>query len=341
MPEQPTTPNQLASSAGDTPSSAPQQSAPGTSVSPEPLATSEPSAEQGSAASRTTPNSQPPAAGGLPQELEAPENTTGQQAFANDPNHEENEVASPSRGEFGRQSAQGVTQGGYGNELSRGDATYAGTVERPAATTGYIGERRQQPDDFVSGENGSFGTQPAGAEVPSGSAVGAQFANDNAAPKGADSGFAENYGTSSLGGSLAGNAQPDKAHRNQEEDYTPNHPEGGPEGLLTGVAPTNTGQGTGEADATPTTGSRSGYQAAGSPDSQGGAQKGFGSKGGSYNDEYDSQNPKQADSSPSRGDYDKQDAAPNYGGASDDRTNQEDAPDYGAAPRRAAGTPDN
>lgn len=270
-----------------------------------------------------------------PQELQAPANTTGQQPFAYDANHDQNEVAGASRGEFGRQSDQGITHAGYGAEPGRGDATYAGTLETPAATTGYIGEREQRPAGFADTTNGSYGTQPVGGASPSHSGVGTRFANDNAAPQGPDSGYADNYGTSSLGGDRAGNGQPIADQRNQREDYRPNHPDGGPEGQRTGVAPNNTSQGTDEADATPTTGSGSGYQAAGSPDAQGSEQTGFGSKGGSYNDEYDAaSNGNQPDSSPSRGDYTRQDAAPNYGGASDDRTNTERNPDYGPMPGR-------
>ncbi|RPD50144.1 hypothetical protein DNI29_04930 [Hymenobacter sediminis] len=290
-----------------------------------------PAAEPNAAASQAAPTANEIE----PHELSAPANTTGQQPFAHDANHDQNEVAGASRGEFGRQSDQGVTHAGYGAELSRGNATYAGTLDTPAATTGYIGEREQRQSGFADSTNGSHGTQPVGGTSPSSSGVGTQFANDNAAPQGPDSGYADNYGTSSLGGNRAGNGQPIASQRNQQEDYRPSHPDGGPEGQRTGVAPNNTSQGTDEADATPTTGSGSGYQAAGSPDAQGGEQTGFGSKGGSYNDEYDAaNNGNQPDSSPSRGDYTRQDAAPNYGGASDDRTNTERNPDYGPMPGR-------
>lgn len=273
-----------------------------------------------------------------PPELQAPANTPGQQPFAHDRNHEQNEVAGASRGEFGRQSDHGTTQGGYGNELSRGDATYAGSLGQVAPTSGYDGEREQQPAGKPSAENGSFGTEPVGAGHPAGSAVGTHFANDNAAPQGPDSGFAADYGTSSLGGSVT-SAQPEAGQRNQREDYTPNHPEGGPQGLHTGAAPSNASQGTSEADATPTTGPRSGYQTTGTNEAQGGSEKGFGSEGGSYNDEYDDANPAPAAGSPARGDFDKQDGAQNYGGASDDRTNPEKSPDYGSTPGRP-GSPD-
>jgi hypothetical protein len=273
----------------------------------------------------------------LPAELQTPANTTGQQPFAHDANHEQNEVAGASRGEFGRQSDQGLTQGGYGNEVSRGEATYAGTLETPPATTGYVGEREQRPAGFASEENGSFGTQPTEASLPGSSAVGAHFANDNAAPKGTDSAYAPNYGTSSLGGSVAeSSAEPQPGQRNQREDYTPNHPEGGPQGLRTGVAAANSPDATNEADATPGRGQGSGYVAAGSPDAQGGADKGFGSKGGSYNDEYDGADASQPNGSPARGDYSQQDAARNYGGAADDRNQPDNAADYGPAPGRTA-----
>lgn len=273
-----------------------------------------------------------------PQELQAPQNTTGQQPFAHDPNHYQNEVAGASRGEFGRQADLGATQGGYGNELSRGADTYAGSLNTPAATTGYIGEREQRSAGFADTGNGSFGTQPVGAGSPAGSAVGPGYVNDNAAPTGPDSGFADNYGTSSVGGRTTGNAQPNPGQRNQQEDYRPNHPDGGPDGLRTGVAPTNSAQGADEADATPTAGSRSGYEAAISePQAQGSEATGFGSKGGSYNDEYDSANPNATgQGSPSRGDYDSQQAERNYGGASDDRTHPDDSTDYGPMPGRVS-----
>ncbi|MCA8831524.1 hypothetical protein [Hymenobacter pini] len=275
----------------------------------------------------------------VPAPLQTPANTTGQQPFAHDFNHEQNELSGASRGEFGRQSAQGVTQGGYGNEPSRGSATYAGSLDTPPATTGYVGEREQRPAGFASDENGSFGTQPVGATLPAGSAVGAHFVNDNAAPKGTDSGFAPDYGTSSLGGAPAASGDVTNQQRNQREDYTPNHPEGGPRGLHTGVAAPNAPEATDEAEATPNREPRSGYTAAGSPDAQGGAEKGFGSKGGSYNDEYDAAQSSQQAGSPARGDFDRQEGARNYGGASDDRTHPDNSPDYGSAPGRT-GTPD-
>ena len=285
-----------------------------------------------------TPAADQQPADATPPQLRTPDNTANQQPFAHDRNHEQNQVAGASRGEFGRQSDQGSTQGGYGNELSRGAETYAGTLETPAATTGYSGEREQKPAGLPSAENGSFGTQPVGAATATGSAVGAQFANDNAAPTGPDSGFAPDYGTSSLGGSSNTDAAPEAGQRNQREDYTPKHPEGGPQGLHTGATTTNADEAAGEAEATPASGARSGYTAAGSADAQGSAEQGFGSKGGSYNDEYDAAAGQPA-GSPASGSFTRQDAAHNYGGASDDRTQPEQSPDYGAAPGRT-GSPD-
>ena len=80
----------------------------------------------------------------------------------------------------------------------------------------------------------------------------------------------------------------------------------------------------------------SGYVAAGSPDAQGGTDKGFGSKGGSYNDEYDAATANQSGGSPARGDYNQQDAARNYGGAAADRNPSDNSADYGPAPGRTA-----
>lgn len=274
----------------------------------------------------------------VPAALQTPDNSPAGQPVANDEfNHQQNDVAGASRGEFGRQASQGATQGGYGNEASRGTDTYAGTLVQAPATSGYEGGRLPADQGDASAENGSFGTVAVGAghDTPA-SAVGPAFGNDNDAPKGPDSGYAANYGTSSLGGSVNPTTAdaPDTAARNQREDYTPGHPEGGPAGQRTGEAPTNATYGRDEAGApAPTSADRSGYEAAGSPNSQGDEKDGFGSAGGSYNDEYSStESDKTTDSSPAKGDHDQQDAARNYGQASDERTNASDSPDYGAAP---------
>ncbi|RFP63806.1 hypothetical protein D0N36_17590 [Hymenobacter lapidiphilus] len=274
-------------------------------------------------------------ANALPPELRAPANSPAGQPVANDEfNHEQNEVSGASRGEFGRQSDQGATQGGYGNETSRGADTYAGPPVQAPATSGYVGERAQVEQGFPSTENGSFGTVAVGAghDAPE-SAVGPLFGNDNDAPTGTGSAYAQNYGTSSLGGQSNAEPGPADKHRNQGEDYTPGHPEGGPAGQRTGQAPGNAGYGSGEAGATPPTrAGRSGYEAAGSADAEGSEAQGFGSKGGSYNDEYDDSEPAGTDGSPAKGDFDKEQAARNYGQASDERTGSPDSPDYGASP---------
>lgn len=328
MPEQPTSPNQPSASPID-----PQKPTSGTSS--EPLAESETNVGQGGLPNNQTQEEQSNQEAS-PQHLQTPANTVAQQPFANDFNHEENELQGPSRGEFGRQSEQGYTQGGYGNERSRGPESYAGTLNAPAATTGYDGEREQKPAGFQEPKGSRFGAELPAADAQTPSSVSAGFANDNAAPKGTDSGYSENYGTSSLGGGVAADAsaQPEPRQRNQREDYTPNHPEGGPRGLRTGLGDSNAGSGQQEAGTTPERGTRSGYDATGTT-AQGNEQKGFGTEGGSYNDEYDASNKSSTAGSPSRGDYDKQDAAKNYGGAAGDRTDNPDSPDYGAAPRRA------
>ncbi|NVO31063.1 hypothetical protein [Hymenobacter lapidiphilus] len=271
----------------------------------------------------------------LPVELRTPDNTAAGQPVANDEfNHEQNEVAGASRGEFGRQSDKGATQGGYGNEASRGTDTYAGPPVQAPATSGYVGERTQNEDGAPSTENGSFGTVAVGAghDAPE-SAVGPLFGNDNDAPTGTGSAYAQNYGTSSLGGQSNAEVEPGGTHRNQREDYTPGHPEGGPAGQRTGQAAGNASYGSSEAGATPPTrADRSGYEAAGSADAEGSEAQGFGSKGGSYNDEYDDSTPGATDGSPAKGDFDKQQGAGNYGEASDERTDAPDSPDYGSVP---------
>ncbi|UYZ63080.1 hypothetical protein [Hymenobacter weizhouensis] len=271
-----------------------------------------------------------------PDHLLAPRNAKESGPVANDPAHAQNEVAGPDRGEFGRH-AGGVTHGGYGGfQPGRKEGgAYSGPLGTPPPTTGYDGERSQQSAGFVDNSNGSFGSQP-GQHAPANSTVSPGYANDNAAPQGTDSGFAPNYGTSSLtGATTATTAAPAAGQRNQTEDYRPNHPEQGPEGLTIGAAPTNAAHGHNEADTTPTGTQRSGYQAAGSPDAQGSEQTGFGSRGGSYNDEYDAASDAKGQGSPTRGDYSQQDAAQNYGGAAADRTSSDDSPDYGPAPTRA------
>lgn len=282
-------------------------------------------------AASTAPSGQPT----NPDYLLAPPNAGTSGPVAGDPDHVQNELMGPDRGEFGRH-ASGATHGGYGGvQPGREEGgAYSGPLGAVPATTGYDGERAQTSAGFADNSNGSFGSQPE--QAPTNSTVSPTYANDNAAPKGPDSGFAADYGTTSLGGSTsAGQAAPAAAQRNQTEDYRPGHPEQGPQGLTTGAAPTNTAQGRNEADTTPSNpGQRSGYQAAGSPDSQGSQQTGFGSRGGSYNDEYDAASDAGAQGSPSRGDYDQQGAAQNYGGAAADRTDSPDTPDYGPAPTR-------
>ena len=272
-------------------------------------------------------------AAAMPPALRTPANTAAEQPVAHDRAHEQNEVAGASRGEFGRQSDQGATQGGYGDEVSRGLDTYAGPPVQAPATTGYVGERAQTDVGFPATGNGSFGTVAVGAGFNPESAVGRAFGNDNDAPLSTGSGYADTYGTSSLGGLPNSGAQPERNQRNQQEDYTPGHPADGPAGQRTGQAPTNAGYGHDEAGAVPpTTADRNGYQAAGSANSEGSTREGFGSKGGSYNDEYDSSEPDSRDSSPAKGDQTQQETAKNYGKTSDERTNDPDSPDYGAAP---------
>ena len=270
-----------------------------------------------------------------PDYLLSPPNAGTSGPVANDPAHRQNELMGPDRGEFGRHAA-GSTHGGYGGfQPGREEGgAYTGPLGTAPATTGYDGERAQTPAGFADNSNGSFGSQPEHA--PANATVSPTYANDNAAPQGTYSGFAPDYGSTSLGGTSAGEAAPQAGQRNQTEDYRPGHPEQRPDGLVTGAAPTNAAQGRHEADTTPSNPEqRSGYQAAGSPDAQGSQQTGFGSRGGSYNDEYDAASEDAgAQGSPSRGDYDRQDAAQNYGGAAADRTNAPDAPDYGPAPTR-------
>lgn len=190
--------------------------------------------------------------------------------------------------------------------------------------------------------------------------------NDNGSPIGPDQGFAADYGRTSLADAPDDNtanvSSQDAPRRNQGEDgqssrggYDNQGPAGGPEG------PDATGQTANQGDpGTPRAErplSSQGYGDRGrdeprrAPDYQTGDQRngygqshtgnesqGTGSRGGSYNDQYDDSQPGSRTGSPAKGDLRSQDLNGNYGEAAreENRAGEDNDADYGT-PRRNAG----
>jgi hypothetical protein len=283
------------------------------------------------------------------------------QGSYNDQDRRENQDSDPNRGEFGVQDLGGTTHGGFGNQNRLADYEPNNTAEdkyyggpgRPGeqdnAYRSYDG-RDARPDSRTE-----YGFEPGTAAVPV--AGGNPRLNDNGSPKGPDSGYAADYGHTSLrsgdvSGPRAGNASQGE-HRNQTEDYMPaesgtNEKEGRHD---SGTYSTNQpemadqrGQGYGDRsrnqpNSVPdnNTGSeRNGYT---QPEAnKGDARQGIGSRGGSYNDAYDDSKPGSTTGSPAQGEQRAEDKAQNYGSAArqENRTGDEDSADHGA-PRRNAG----
>lgn len=231
------------------------------------------------------------------------------------------------------------------------------TYDQPAPAG--TAQLQQQP-----GSAQTEGNAPS-ATGPDRDSQGQRFQNDNGSGYGPDSGFSEDYGRSSLapGSEVAEQGEPHRDLRNQSDDQTAStrgeyDPESGPENLGQRQNQEKTyGQGAyqdhdpkgsydapSERDEHESEHERSGYRG-GSGDHGGSADQGFGSQGGSYNDEYNSANPSDPAGSPSRGDYDQADKAQNYGQEKreDFRSDSADSEqvDYGAAPRRNQGRDDD
>jgi len=273
------------------------------------------------------------------------------QGSFNDQPRRDNQDSDPNRGEFGAQDLGGTTHGGFGNQNRAADyeprhsaedqyyggpgapgpqdnayRTYDGRDERPDSRTEY---------GFEAGEAPAPGTPAAAANQ-----------NDNGALPGPDSGYANDYGHTSLrGGAGAGNgaSHPAAGLRNQTEDYLPAQSADaqGPPQDARADQNTNLAGTPGPRSANaeqPAANERTGYTQSPSGDTA----QGLGSRGGSYNDAYDDSRPGSTTGSPAKGDQRREDTARNYGSEAREEnraTDEENDADHGA-PRRNAGRED-
>ena len=322
-----------------------------------------------------------------------------QGSYHDQPRRDNQDIA-PSRGEFGTQSSGGTTHGGFGNQNRLADyephdsaedqyyggagspgqqdnayRAYDGHNEQPdnrseygfqsgntVATAGQAADSGQEGAMRFGGPNGDNRNQPDRADPNS------AHQNDNGSEAGPDSGYASDYGHTSLRGAAASDVAPtprsnDRAgsdHRNQTEDYDylpaqagsdrhghyeekhPGYSTNDPEFAdQRGQRPTSS-QGYGdrgreEPRRSPdfrTGDDRNGYVQA----NDGDANQGLGSRGGSYNDAYDDSRPGSTAGSPAKGDLRYQDTEQNYGQAArkNNRSGDDDNDDHGA-PQRNAG----
>lgn len=282
----------------------------------------------------------------------------------------ENQRSDANRGEFGVQDEGGTTHGGFGNQNRLADYEPDNTAEdRYYGGPGAPGEqanayrsydgRDDRPDDRAS-YGFVRGTDPATPASPEVAASPSAHLDDNGSAQGPGSGYAADYGHTSLPGAEAPrpNAQPVPDHRNQTEDYLPvahgNDAQGHREERHPGYS-TNTpemadqrgqqpatGQGYGDKgrhlpNETPdmaTGDARNGYNNA--TDNKGNTSKGIGSKGGSYNDQYDDSEPDSTAGSPAKGDERIEDRSQNYGQQArreNRASDEENAADHGAPQR--------
>ncbi|MCC3153300.1 hypothetical protein Q3A66_04390 [Hymenobacter sp. BT770] len=317
-----------------------------------------------------------------------------------DQSRRDNQDSDPNRGEFGAQDLGGTTHGGFGNQNRLADyephntpedryyggpgrpghqdnayRAYDGRDERPdprheygfergttaANTSGATADPGHLQGERYNGPNADNRNQPNRADVNS------AYQNDNGSAPIRDSGFAEDYGHTSLRGeAAAGVVAPASAsttsadRRNQTEDYLPaqagfdkqGHREEQHPGYSTndpevadqrGQRPASSlgygDRGREEPRQSPdfrTGDDRNGYVQANGGDSA----QGHGSRGGSYNDAYDDSRPGSKAGSPAQGEQRAEDRDANFGSAAreENRSNSGDdnAADHGA-PRRNAG----
>ena len=321
------------------------------------------------------------------------------QGSYHDQSRRDNQDSDPNRGEFGAQDLGGTTHGGFGNQNRLADYEPHGTPEdryyggpgRPGrqdnAYRSYDG-RDERPDTRheYGFERGSAAANPSGEAAEPGHLQGERFdgpnadnrnqpnradinsayQNDNGSAPTKDSGFAHDYGHTSLRGEATsgagtpardgGRAGTDR--RNQTEDYLPaqggfdkqGHREEQHPGYSTndpevadqrGQRPASSlgysDRGREEPGQTPdfrTGDDRNGYVQANGGD----AAQGLGSRGGSYNDAYDDSRPGSKAGSPAQGEQRTEDRDKNYGSAArqENRSGDADDADHGS-PRRNAG----
>ncbi|MCI1187799.1 hypothetical protein MON38_10240 [Hymenobacter sp. DH14] len=312
----------------------------------------------------------------------------GTQDSYHDQRRRENQDSDANRGEFGVESQQGTTHGGFGNQNRVADyeprnsaedqyyggpgapgvqanayRAYDGQDARPDARTEYGFERGTapaatggEPATAPTAQRGDLGS-PAGdnRNQPDRADAASAHQVDNGSRQGPDSGFAADYGHTSLPGAGTGpaSAQPVAEHRNQTEDYLPTPSDTDSQGRATAPATAADARGTqpagsegygdrgrNEPNAAPdfqTGGERNGYT---QPQANNGdAGQGVGSRGGSYNDAYDDSKPGSNAGSPAAGDQRREDRDANYGTAAREEnraSGEENEADHGA-PRRNEG----
>lgn len=287
----------------------------------------------------------------------------------------DNQQADASRGEFGRQGPRN-THGGYGNQYreadyephnSAEDRYYGGPGEPGPQHNSYREDPAQlaranatgsalppAPGPETPGPDGR-GNQQDTRNLPGRADARANQQNDNSAGPGQGPGYAADYGHTSVGGGGPAPTAPnaDVPARNQGEDGrssrggydnqgSANGPGAAPAPPATGGAPGPAAAGEGYADRGrqgeaqrpdyATGGARSGFV-------PGTAQPGFGSKGGSYDDQYAAGQPGATGGSPAKGDHTQQEHDDqNSGPAAQEKFRPAGAPDEQAdtAPRRNA-----
>jgi hypothetical protein len=339
----------------------PDTETPSAPASSESLAESETSVGQGAVGPETQPqeNKEADPADLQPTETYGGNFSNSTQGSYRDEDRRENQDSDPNRGEFGTQGSIGTTHGGFGNQNRQADYEPNNTAEdRYYGGPGRAGEqdnayrtydgRDARPDGrtdygFEAGTTVSLNPNAKGSDP-----------NDNGSPKGPDSGYADDYGHTSLQGRPAAGAQSDNAagldRRNQTEDYmpAPGNPVSADAEMInpdaTGQRPISSqgygDRGRDQANETPdfsTGGERNGY--AQHEANKGDASQGTGSRGGSYNDAYDDSKPNSQAGSPAKGEERSEDRSQNYGSAArqENRSTPEDnAADHGA-PQRNAG----
>ena len=310
------------------------------------------------------------------------------QGSYNDQRRRDNQDSDPSRGEFGVDSQTGTTHGGFGNQNRVADyeprnsaedqyyggpgapgvqanayRAYDGHDARPDARTEYGFERGTaatphggESTTAPAAQRGQLGS-PAGdnRNQPDRADAASAHQMDNGSRKGPDSGYAADYGHTSLPGAGGAHqaAQPVAEHRNQTEDYLPTPSNTDSQGRPTAPAAPADAR-TAEPAGSEGYGNRGRNLANEAPDyrtgddrngyaqpqaNNGDASQGIGSRGGSYNDAYDDSKPGSMAGSPAAGDQRREDRDANYGDAAreENRASSEDNRADHGAPRRNEG----
>ena len=339
----------------------------------------------------------------MPKEVYGGNFSNSTQGSYHDQSRRDNQDSDPNRGEFGAQDLGGTTHGGFGNQNRLADyephgtaedayyggpgrsghqdnayREYDGRDERPdvrheygfvagtqqGPTSGQAAESGQVQNHTYTGPNGDNRNQPDRTDANS------AFQVDNGSAKGPDSGFAEDYGHTSLRGAAvpaphdSGTAEAGMSSRNQTEDYLPAQAGSDKQGRREEQHPgysTNDPEMADQRSQRPA--SSMGYGDRGREDprqtpdyrtgddrngyvqgNEGSTSQGMGSRGGSYNDAYNDSRPgSTAASSPAQGEQRAEDRDQNYGEAARQAnrsgTGDDNDADHGA-PRRNAGRDD-